>query len=254
MDAIPGLSYVVTWDGSVPDSKSRVYTGPLVLQPPYPYVIKCVALTRCKYRSKLGEFVVPDESPMARGHFDIIGNCLRLAPAPSASATKFYYSTDGSEPGPHSPTYDGAGVALGGNHGEGEQLTLIRVVAIEEGKLRSPTANFRLQNVLPAPHVSYSKHDHRLEIATKPGLQYRFSVDGSTPDYSSNLYTGPIVFSAPYPETVKVIALPNPVLPSAVVTMREGHSNHGKMASHHGERPGLHPGTMGRAGRNLTDR
>jgi hypothetical protein len=245
LEARAGMQYLVTWDGTAPTEHSQRYTGKLVMRAPFPYEIQVVPVARCKYRGRARRFEVPPEAVMPQGHFDVVMNQLVLAPGEEGEAAEvegpdrsgdvtYHYTLDGSEPGPQSAaSADGridlcvclAVLLCSGScctataHGVTDSLRapprlsasrrtqpqLVRVVAVRDGALRSPTASFQLPPVLPKPRVKVS--GQRMSIEQKPGLLYRYTTDGTDPSHMhGKLYREPVTFSSPFPPSIKCAA------------------------------------------------
>ena len=146
----PGVEHLVSCDGAYVD---------------------VFAVERCKYRSHR-RFAVPREAAPPRAHFDPAAN--RLVTDDADGGCICHYTLDNSEPTSASPAVGPRGVALDG------QPRVIRLVAVREGQLRSPTAVFTSPNVLPPPKCAVAD-DGQLTIDTPPGVVVR--CEGATPPH-----------------------------------------------------------------------
>eukprot|EP00741_Cyanophora_paradoxa_P008362 tig00001302_g8089.t1 len=250
----PGVVYLMTFDGSDPDHSSQRYSEPVQLKRPYPSVIKVVSLTRCKYRSPVTSFTVPEESEPPSGHYDILAGTLILdkRTGPNGQPCSFYYTLDGSRPTVQTGTlYDGVGISVepllaqakigissltgmpkSGTDGAGSpgmngvdpaSVPSINVVAFEYGKFISKTVHFQLPPALPPPLVRYKIREHTFVIedaAAFPHVDFRYTLDGSKPSCTSRLYTGPVSINPANMKCLKVEAFPKTVLPSVVVELQ----------------------------------
>ena len=146
----PGVEHLVSCDGAYVD---------------------VFAVERCKYRSHR-RFAVPREAAPPRAHFDPAAN--RLVTDDADGGCICHYTLDNSEPTSASPAVGPRGVALDG------QPRVIKLVAVREGQLRSPTAVFTSPNVLPPPKCAVAD-DGQLTIDTPPGVVVR--CEGATPPH-----------------------------------------------------------------------
>ena len=144
----PGVEHLVSCDGAHAD---------------------VFAVERCKHRSHR-RFAVPREAAPPRAHFDPAANRLVIDDADGECIC--HYTLDNSEPTSASPAVGPRGVALDG------QPRVIKLVAVREGQLRSPTAVFTSPKVLPPPKCAVAD-DGQLTIDTPPGVVVR--CEGATP-------------------------------------------------------------------------
>jgi GTPase SAR1 family protein len=241
-----GVKYLVSWDGTPPTDRSHRYAGKLVMRDPYPQVIQVQSVARCKYRSAVCCFKVPEVSRLPVGHFDAGANRLVLdgaAGTTNRAATaggrkgecegegeeaaaaeddadpnaQYFYTLDGSEPTAQSQTCGCSWPVVD----LASQPKVVRVVAVQRGKLRSPVADFPVPCILPRPVASLvtcNDGSQELTIVLQRGVHYRYTCDGTTPSHcNGQSYTTPVRVRQGV--CVKVIALPDPVLPSAVAVV-----------------------------------
>mmetsp|Transcript_15338 Transcript_15338/g.25318 ORF Transcript_15338/g.25318 Transcript_15338/m.25318 type:complete len:856 (+) Transcript_15338:123-2690(+) len=243
----PGVVYLVSIDGSEPTENCMRYQEPIQLKRPFPPVINVIAISRCKFRSLNASFPVPEETSPPSGHFDLLGSLLVLNLQPN---TALFYSMDGSRPAvqvgrqyaspgiPVDPLLHRA-MTIGSRPGTsksntesvatdaGRAFPCISVVALQQHKFVSRTVHFALPPVLPTPVIRHRVEDGTYfieEAQMYPFVEFRYTLDGSTPVCTSRLYTGPVAISSE--ATFKAVAFPRTVLPSAVADHASQHDSH----------------------------
>jgi hypothetical protein len=131
----------------------------------------------------------------------------------STSGVTIYYTTDGSNPSTSSIPYT-APVPV-------TTTTTIRAVAVGNGYPSSPitSAYYTIQalapTISPASGTFYSPQLVTISDIT-PGTSIYYTTNGSNPNTSSILYTGP--FTLAWSATIKAIALSNGYSPSSITT------------------------------------
>lgn len=189
------------------------------------------------------------------------------------------YTLDGTEPDENSPVFiapipldSGASLlragATAGNfrHGRGlhdgaltEPMTPwstrgaappseIRAVAVCAGCFRSETVKIDVPEVLPPPRAIFNPTDGTFRIeggSTTPGVEFRYTTDGSVPCGHSQLYSRPVLLLKRTGEgavsQVRVAAFPKLSLPSVAVTVTVS----GGAAPHHHHSASAGGGTAG---------
>eukprot|EP00817_Percolomonadidae_sp_ATCC50343_P004884 CAMPEP_0117425610 /NCGR_PEP_ID=MMETSP0758-20121206/5858_1 /TAXON_ID=63605 /ORGANISM="Percolomonas cosmopolitus, Strain AE-1 (ATCC 50343)" /LENGTH=374 /DNA_ID=CAMNT_0005210219 /DNA_START=592 /DNA_END=1712 /DNA_ORIENTATION=+ len=237
LSAQTGITYYYTLDGSTPTKSSKKYTSPIVLRKPYPKVIKAIGIGKCKYPSEVASFPVPEESESPNGYFDPITKAFHIQRKPD---TIYFVTMDGTDPTTNSQVYQAPGImfdASGRSNAAFENIKSaansqkifrapgpsvqvpekIKVIAIEEGKFSSAIKTFIPYDMLPAPNASFK--DGYLKIDTIPGVQYRYTLDGTTPTFASEEYSnvdGIYISSEVDISLIKVAAFPKLYFPSIV--------------------------------------
>jgi hypothetical protein len=122
----------------------------------------------------------------------------------STSAATIYYTTDGTVPTRSSARYTGPLTVAG--------TTTVRAFAVASGLTDSPveSGEYRIVNQVATPVISpagglFSQPQQVSISTTTAGAALRYTLDGSTPNASSPLYTGPITVSSS--ATLKVIGI-----------------------------------------------
>lgn len=229
----PGVEYFYTLDGTDPSKvNGSHYESPIKFKKPYPKAIKIIGLRRGYFPCEVQAFEVPEDSDVPDCFFDTFTKGFHILRKPNST---YFVSFDSEkEPGPDAMIYEDPGIYFDQTEkpnacfGETIEIPeLIRVVAVEEGKFKSKTKVFRSFQVLPQPTVHFSPSDNMLKIETVPGIVYKYTVDGTTPTYDSQTYSGPVMLSnAKKPDfAIKVAAFPKYFFPSKVVTVIPPASN-----------------------------
>ena len=221
--------YAVTADVSLSDSVSaptfadEEYTKPVKLQKPYPTYIKVVAYKKCHFPSQVLVLPIPTETEPPMGYFDVLrrGFYVQRNPFSRNKERKLYYTTNGSKPTCESSLLDeSSGLLFGGGvNGIDEDIPeIINLFAVEDGCFRSRVVSVPSPPTLSAPKVMYSDVDGVLKIQSQPHLDYRYTTDGSPPNYNSCLYSSPVMLPRePGVYRVRVAAFPKLSFSSRVV-------------------------------------
>ena len=130
---------------------------------------------------------LPPEFSMEEGHYTSI-QPLKLTAAGTGS---IYYTLDGSEPDENSSLYTMPIILENGNY-------VVKAIFVNENGIVSETAsrNYTVEyEVIPAPEVNlvsgtYSVPQY-IEVLNGYDNEVYYTMDGSQPSYSSNVYTGP---------------------------------------------------------------
>eukprot|EP00759_Apiculatamorpha_spiralis_P021081 PhF_6_TR26157/c1_g1_i2/m.37093 len=230
-----GARYYVTFD----DTNALEYTDPIKLVKPYPRTIRVVCKARCRYASDPVVLHVPSITPSPIAHFDVLTGTFVVHTLPD---TKYYYTLDGSKPHPStSRLYTNVLVLSGGHVGtsghSGPMFATpddfsVRVVAMGPNAFRSKVSDYKPPPALDAPKVTFNAAEGVLCIDTVPYLEYRYTLDGSTPTYdvsnnpSTFIYSRPIlipkekyinVASGVAAPRVRVMTFPRMNFPSRIV-------------------------------------
>ncbi|WP_236657403.1 chitobiase/beta-hexosaminidase C-terminal domain-containing protein [Acidisarcina polymorpha] len=133
----------------------------------------------------------------------------------ASPGAKIYYTTDGSTPSISSNLYTGPFTITSSK--------IITAVANAPGYLQGPssTATYTSSVTTMDPSLSLAAGEYSgpqmLTITdSSPGAVIYYTVDGSTPTTSSNIYAQPL--NIPVPETVQTLAVAPGLSPSFVVT------------------------------------
>jgi GTPase SAR1 family protein len=201
INTLEEVDYYYTLDESDPNKLCSRYNGePIKFRTPYPKSIRVVALDRCKYASDIASFEIPSESNDPVGYFDPITKGFHVS---RRHNTVYFYTVDGSKPTNKSSIYEEPGVIFDENPNACfvDQVKLpqqVRVVAVEQNKFKSKVKNFKPFEgmfivstrsiltgilVLAPPTVHFS--DNMLRIDTIPGIVYKYTTDGTIPNYHS---------------------------------------------------------------------
>ncbi|GMU65359.1 MAG: hypothetical protein AMXMBFR36_16330 [Acidobacteriota bacterium] len=191
--ATPEATIRYTVDGSVPDSSSAIYSGPIPIVATT--TIRAFAAKEGMYASGIvGETYTmaigtPSISPLS-GTFTS-PQTVTMQPNPSTGTVRF--TTDGSDPTEESLLYTGpfqvsetttikAKGFMPGRAGSG---ITTRTYAFEEGTLTPPT--------ISVPSGTYSE-PQLVTLTAEPGTTILYSIDtGGSPSGVNTVYTGPIL-------------------------------------------------------------
>lgn len=229
-----GVDYFLTIDGTSPTKASIRYSEPITFKKPFPQEIRVIGIARGRYQSEEAHFPVPRESSVPEGYFDIHTRTFRIVSRPD---TVYFFTLDGTKPERETGMlYDteSDGIPLDQMFQESPATSkpnscfvgpvripeMIKVIGIEKNKFKSRVASFQPFATLPTPTVSYNNMDRVLKVDALPGLVYKYTLDGTTPNWDSITYTSPVLLpSDPSITTIKVAAFPKYSFPSRVAEL-----------------------------------
>eukprot|EP00761_Pharyngomonas_kirbyi_P011307 gb/GECH01011332.1/.p1 GENE.gb/GECH01011332.1/~~gb/GECH01011332.1/.p1 ORF type:complete len:761 (+),score=174.98 gb/GECH01011332.1/:1-2283(+) len=219
------VTYLYTLDGSDPDRTSSVYEYPLDIGDNPPSQIKIFGLTKGKIPSPISIVDVPETSEDPVGHFNPLTKAFHLKTKQEAV---YYYTLDGTTPDQDSEIYSSPGILFDNNE-PGEAFTSnwmyniphsIKMISQEEGKFRSGTVEFKSFETLDPPKVRVYEKDKILTITSAPGVECRYTLDGTTPRYDSPIYTQPLMLPSDVSfSQIRVAAFPKTFFPSKTVAV-----------------------------------
>jgi hypothetical protein len=221
INALEGVDYYFTMDEEEPSKISKHYLAPIKLKKPYPKAIKVIALERCKYASEIAIFEVPQESSEPIGVFDPITKGFHIV---ARAHTMYFMTTDGSKPVKKSMKYNEPGLFFDDNPNacfldSPKFPPILRVVAVEQNKFKSKVKNFKPYEILAPPSVHFS--DNMLRIDTIPGIVYKYTLDGTVPNYYSATYTRPVMLARTADiKSVRIAAFPKLYFCSKMVELQ----------------------------------
>ncbi|KEG09670.1 ras-related GTP-binding protein [Trypanosoma grayi] len=236
LDVTPGIAYVLTADGSDPRrnaSRAALQQVPsngvfdLRLYRKQPgTLLRICGMARCAYASALAEVEVPSAVPPPCGYFDAaLRQFVVVSNGIPFTLRDVRYTLNGTAPTTASPSYiqpielDTAAVPeerpWGPWRGSAAPPRVIRLTAFADDEFASPTVTYDVPAVLETPKVVYSPHDSTVSLeSTHPMVEYRYTLDGTTPTQTSALYTGPLSLAAATTRQVRFVAFPKVFFPS----------------------------------------
>jgi uncharacterized protein (TIGR02145 family) len=205
--ATSGSTIYYTVDGSQPTTASSVYTAPISVITSE--TIKAVAVAAGSTNSLVAIAAYTIQLPAAAPTLNPVGGTYTAAQSVALASTTpgavIYYTLDGTAPTTSSSVYStplGVGanetikaIAVATNYGTSSVSSAVYTIAIP-GITESPTFS-------PVAGSYTSAQSVTLASATGGATIY-YTVDGSAPTASSNVYSAPIAVSAT--ETIKAIA------------------------------------------------
>lgn len=212
-----GATIYYTTDGSDPTPSSAVYTGPITVSETT--TIKAFARNE-KYNgwivseivtaiyTKKGTTLAPEFTP-AQGTYsetqNVSFNC-------STEGATIYYTTDGSTPTTSCAVYNGP-ITVSKN-------TTIKAIACCEGMANSAvsTATYTITKTVAKPTFSQEPGNYPTKITVSincetsdvtSGVTIYYTIDGSIPTTSSNVYNGPITIEPNERTVINAFAVKN---------------------------------------------
>ncbi|RNF23301.1 putative ras-related GTP-binding protein [Trypanosoma conorhini] len=244
LHATPGITYFMAVDGADPrrhTSPVRVPHDGVVDLRPYRKrpgtVLRICGMARCAYASTVLEVAVPSTLRPPSGYFDAVWRRFVVVAAPddaTLAQREVRYTLDGTQPTKASALYVhpiALDVASSPDAPWGSWRSclppppVICLAAFAAGEFASPTVTYEVPAVLDTPRIVYSPHDSTVCLASPhPTVDYRYTLDGTTPTPASPLYTGPLSLAADTTQQVRFVAFPKVLFPSreAVVYVPQG--------------------------------
>ncbi|MDD2331126.1 MAG: chitobiase/beta-hexosaminidase C-terminal domain-containing protein [Candidatus Cloacimonetes bacterium] len=215
--SIAGAEIRFTTDGSIPTQTSNLYESPLEVNASFS--INAMAFKVGYNPSPLTSASYQISNMVASPIFDPPGGIFNSGQSVSISCATpdaiIRYTTNGTDPGTSSAAYI--------NPLSFNADTELRARAYKEGmnpsSVCSALYNINLSQVIPTPVFdppagSYPSTQSVSITCTLSGADIRYTLDGSTPSQSSQLYTGPLQISST--STLKAIAIKTGWIPSSV--------------------------------------
>jgi YVTN family beta-propeller protein len=216
-DATAGAVLYYTTDGSTPTTSSSQYAQPFSVTPPV--VIQAMAVAPGYYPSYVASatYRLPTQEEItfspAPGTYTTAQSVTLSLAYPGAT---IYYTTDGSKPSVSSTQYTGTAITVSGT-------TRIRAVAIANGccQVAAAGAEYRIVYRSAAPVFSPNPailcgYSSVSLWVNNPHSTIYYTLDGTTPNEGSTLYTDPIAVGAS--TTITAIAYSRAGAPSEVIT------------------------------------
>ncbi len=187
-NATDGSVIYYTTDGSMPSSTSNMYTTPLTLS--NDITIRTIAY---KYgwsysETKTTRFTFVAEEPLfypVGGNYD---STIDLVLSPAISGADIYYTLNGDVPDMSSDKYVSA---LPIN-----KTTTVKAIASKSGMQNSviAEATYTFKTVTPiiTPSNGVYNSNQMVSMTSSPGASIYYTIDDSTPDKNSTLYTASI--------------------------------------------------------------
>jgi len=202
----PGASIYYTTNGALPTTGSIKYSGPITVSANE--TIEAIsALTGMNNSSAASSAYVITLPAPAPTFSPVAGTYLKAETVSISCSTKstvIYYTTDGTTPTTASLVYS-APLSVGSNE-------TISAIALAPGGSNSPAASAVYTITLPAATPAFSPAAGKYTTVqsvtlsdSTAGAAIYYTTDGSTPNTSSNLYTGPI--SVAVSETLNAVAI-----------------------------------------------
>ena len=223
--ATSGATIYYTVDGSQPTSASSVYSAPIPIATSE--TIKAMAVAAGSTNSLVASATFTFQSPAAAPTFSPAGGSFTTAQSVTLTSTTpgavIYYTLDGSTPSSSSTVYSTPigvaasetikAIAVATNYSASSVSSAVYAITIP-GVTASPTFS-------PTGSTYTAAQSVTLASATSGATIY-YTLDGSTPSSSSNVYSTPIGVGAS--ETIKAIATSsgnsNSQVASAVYTIQ----------------------------------